>query len=75
MWIAGNQYTFEGNDNYKKTANPSILQETISQTIVNQELNKCPIEMSNGISSGKIVEMKQLKCPEYVRNYAAFYPE
>lgn len=49
------------------------VQEAVSQTILNQEQGKCPIETTNILSRAKIYDMKKLKVPETVRNYANLY--
>ena len=73
--IAGKQYTYEGNNYQTDTSKPLAVQECISQTIVNQEQGKCPIEYTNQISRAKIYDMKQLKVPDNVRTYNALYQE
>lgn len=51
------------------------VQEAVNQTIVNQEQGKCPIETTNILSRAKIYDMKKLKVPETVRNYANLYQD
>jgi hypothetical protein len=75
IYVAGNQYTYEGNAYQKTTSKEHAVQECISQTIGNQEQGKCPIEYTNQMSRAKIYDMKQLKCPQQVRTYNALYQE
>mmetsp|Transcript_24343 Transcript_24343/g.33206 ORF Transcript_24343/g.33206 Transcript_24343/m.33206 type:complete len:232 (-) Transcript_24343:239-934(-) len=51
------------------------VQEAVNATIVNQEQGKCPIETTNILSRAKIYDMKKLKVPETVRNYANLYQD
>jgi len=43
---------------------PDTVDDKINQTIVNQEVGKCPIESTNMLSRGKIYDMKNLKVPD-----------
>lgn len=73
--IKGNQYTYEGNQFQKTTCNAMAVQEAVNATIVNQEQGKCPIETTNILSRAKIYDMKKLKVPDTVRNYANLYQD
>ena len=75
IFIGGNQYTYEGNNYQAKSALPYTIEEKINQTIVNQEVGKCPIESTNMLSRGKIYDMKNLKVPDQVRAFNNLYQE
>lgn len=59
--IKGNQYTFQGNKYQSISSKATAVQQTVNQSIVNQEIGKCPIEYTNQISRAKVFDMKGLK--------------
>lgn len=71
--LEGNQYTYEGNKHQHTTSHPAAVQECIDTTILNQEIGKCPIEYTSGVSRAKVYDMKQLKPKENVRSFNALY--
>ena len=51
--IEGNQYAYEGNQYMKNTFQANSVEESLEQTIQNQELGKSPLEYFNPLSRAK----------------------
>ena len=75
MRVAGQQYTYEGNEKQRLTSKDETVIENLAQMISNQEQNRCPIEYTNQVSRAKIYDMKALKVPNNVRSYNGLYQE